>query len=151
MVPKKRIPTNLSGKRTLKPNPTFVRFDGRNNNNRRQTIHNNNRTMEEEVVTTSTDWIDLGDRSHPNLELVDKLKRELTYDGLENDLRELEQAHFEGFPEFHVILNRVKGLEKMNRGDRSHPNLVRLDELMKNLTYDGWREIFKKQKRSTKV
>ena len=54
--------------------------------------------MEEEAATTSADWIGLGDRSHPNLELVDKLKRELTYDGHENDLRELEKAHFEGFP-----------------------------------------------------
>jgi len=113
-------------------------------NNRNNSMDHNSPTIEqrtmEEAATASTDWIGLGDRSHPNLELVDKLKRELTYDGHENDLRELEKAHFEGFPEFTVILNRVKGLEKMNRGDRSHPNLVRLDELMKKLTYHGWRD-----------
>ena len=94
-----------------------------------------------EVATASTDWINLGDRSHLNLKLVDKLKRELTYDGHENDLKELEQAHFDGSNHyFDSIHGRVRRKEKMSRGDRSHPNLVRLDELMKNVTYEGWRK-----------
>ena len=92
-----------------------------------------------EVTTASTDWIDLGDRSHPNLKLVDELKGELTYDGHKNDLQELEQAHFEGHDiYFDRILHRVREKEKMSVGDRSHPNLVRLDELIGNVTYDGW-------------
>ena len=62
-----------------------------------------------EVVTASTDWLVLGDRSHPNLKIVDKLKRELTYDGHKNDLQELERAHFEGYDIcFDRILHRVR-------------------------------------------
>ena len=67
-------------------------------------------TMEE-----ATNWIDLGDRSHPNLKLVDKLKRKLTYDGNKNDLKELEQAHFGRGRSFDEILHRVKEKEKMSK------------------------------------
>ncbi|KAL7498896.1 hypothetical protein ACHAWT_008586 [Skeletonema menzelii] len=98
----------------------------------------------EDFATASTNWIDLGDRSHPNLKLVDKLKRKLTYDGHKNDLKELEQAHFGRGRSFDNILRRVREKEKMSKGDRSHPNLVRLDKLMKNVTYDGWRDDFRK-------
>jgi hypothetical protein len=94
-----------------------------------------------EVAIASTDWIGLGDRSHPNLKVVDELKLELTYDGHENDLRKLEQAHFSGCG-FGNILHRVRETEKMSKGDRSHPNLVRLDKLIKKVTYDGWRVDF---------
>ena len=87
----------------------------------------------------ATNWQKHGNRSHPNLKIVDKLKKELTYDGRKKDLKELEQAHFDGASvRFNRILHRVREKEKMSRGDRSHPNLVRLDELMKNVTYDGW-------------
>ena len=96
----------------------------------------------EEFTTAPTDWIDLGDRSHPKLKLVDKLKRKLTYDGHENDLKELERSHFGHGRSFDAILERVKEKEKMSKGDRSHPNLVRLDELIKNVTYEGWRDDF---------
>ena len=73
--------------------------------------------VEEEVAASSTDWIDLGDRTHPNLKLVDKLKRELTYDGHENDLREAEQAHFEGGINFNNVIHRIRETEKMSIGD----------------------------------
>jgi len=97
--------------------------------------------MEEEAATTSADWIGLGDRSHPNLRHVDILKKKLTYEGHENDLKELEKAHFtKGGLGFKNILHRIRETEKLSKGDRSHPNLVRLDKLMKKLTYDGWRD-----------
>mmetsp|Transcript_26245 Transcript_26245/g.37474 ORF Transcript_26245/g.37474 Transcript_26245/m.37474 type:complete len:429 (+) Transcript_26245:94-1380(+) len=103
-----------------------------------------------EVATTSANWIELGDRSHPNLKLIDKLKSELTYDGHKTDLKELEQAHFKGGSYFKSALDRVKGLEKMSRGDRSHPNLVRLDKLRRRtkLTYDGWRADFEEAEKA---
>eukprot|EP00985_Skeletonema_marinoi_P029805 scaffold29140_cov127-Skeletonema_marinoi.AAC.2 len=88
--------------------------------------------MEEEAATTSADWIGLGDRSHPNLRHVDILKKKLTYEGHENDLKELEKAHFtKGGLGFKNILHRIRETEKLSKGDRSHPNLVRLDKLMK--------------------
>ena len=86
-------------------------------------------------------WQKHGNRSHPNLMLVDELKRELTYDGRKKDLKQLEQAHFDGSNyRFDSILHRVREKEKMSVDDRSHPNLVRLDELIQNVTYDGWRK-----------
>ena len=72
-------------------------------------------------------WQKHGNRSHPNLMLVDELKRELTYDGRKKDLKQLEQAHFDGSNyRFDSILHRVREKEKMSVDDRSHPNLVRL-------------------------
>ncbi|KAL7491145.1 hypothetical protein ACHAWT_000592 [Skeletonema menzelii] len=95
----------------------------------------------EDFATASTNWIGLGDRSHPKLKLVDALKQELTYDGHKNDLRLMEQAHFDGVSvRFDRIHHRVREREKMSKGDRSHPNLVRLDKLMTNVTYDGWND-----------
>jgi len=103
-----------------------------------------------EVDTTSADWIELGDRSHPNLKLVDKLKRKLSYDGHKNNLKELEQAHIKGGYNFKSVLDRIKGLEKMSKGDRSHPNLVRLNKLRRRtkLTYDGWRDDFEEAEKN---
>ena len=87
------------------------------------------------------DWIRLGDRSHPNLKRIDQLKRELNYDGHEKDLAELEEAHFEGNSGiFDDILHRIHETDKISRGDRSHPNLVRLDTLIRSVKYDGWRD-----------
>ena len=84
----------------------------------------------------------LGDRSHPNLQLVDKLKRQLMYDGHQEDLERLEQAHFKGSNAFDRISRTIVETDKMSRGDRSHWNLVRLDRLKMKLTYDGWRDDF---------
>ncbi len=95
-----------------------------------------------EVV--ANDWMDHGDRSHPNLKLIDKLKDKLTYDGHEKDLREMEEYHFlNESGNFDLILRQVTETEKMSKGDRSHPNLILLDELVKKVTYDGWRKDFR--------
>ena len=84
------------------------------------------------------------------MKLVDALKRELTYDGHKNDLKELEQAHFNGGSvRFDRIRHRVRAKEKMSKGDRSHPNLVRLDKLIGNVTYDAGAMTCELQKRST--
>ena len=96
------------------------------------------------AAVVANDWMDR-DRSHPNLKLIDKLKRELTYDGHELDLRVMEQAHFNGDSyKFHRVHHQLSTKEKVHRGDRSHPDLARLDELKDGLTYDGWREDFHK-------
>ena len=89
-------------------------------------------------------WIDRPDRTHQNLKLIDKLKRELTYDGHEDDLLEMQQAHFNGnLHKFRRIHRQLSTKEKVHRGDRTHPNLARLDALQERLTYDGWREDLK--------
>ena len=96
------------------------------------------------AAVVDNDWMDR-DRSDPNLKLIDKLKRELTYDGHEKDLREMEQYHFlNESGNFDRIHHKVTEAEKMNKGDRSHPNLIRLDELVKKVTYDGWRKDFRR-------
>jgi hypothetical protein len=97
------------------------------------------------AAVLSNDWMGHGDRSHPNLMLIDKLKDELTYDGHEKDLREMERCHLRNEPSNHfdILLHLVNETEKMSKGDRSHPNLLRLDELAKKLTYDGWRKDLK--------
>ena len=89
-------------------------------------------------MTATNDWTDRHDRSHKDLKLIDKLKDELTYDGHEKDLRRLEQAHFRNdLTSFRLIHGQITEKEKMIKGDRSHPNLILLDELAKKVTYDG--------------
>ncbi|KAL7455513.1 hypothetical protein ACHAWC_007065 [Mediolabrus comicus] len=96
------------------------------------------------AAVATNDWMEHGDRTHPNLKLIDKLKDELTYDGHEKDLREMEECHLRNESPYHFdwILHRVTETEKMSKGDRTHPNLARLDKLKGRLTYDGWREDF---------
>ena len=98
------------------------------------------RTMAE----LNSNWIKSGDRSHPNLQLVDSLKSQLTYEGHDSDLERLEKAHLSGsslwLPSFEDLLFYVRESQRIHEGDISHPRLVPLDAL--ELTYDGWEEDF---------
>lgn len=78
-----------------------------------------------------------GDRSHPNVKELDRL--DLTYKGWEEDYRNAVQAHCTTPAEsFHHHLHRLKQMQAVSRGDRSHWRLVELDKLA--LTYPGWEE-----------
>ena len=96
-------------------------------------------------VDLMADWILSGDRSHPNLKLVDNLRTQITYDGHSSDIASLERAHIEGDTHtFEHTLFKIKELENMYYADRSHPHLVQLDSLRPTLTYDGWKKDFKR-------
>lgn len=84
-----------------------------------------------------------GDRSHPNLKAIDSLQ--FTFPNWENDVEEAERVHveFEG-KAFWDKLQGLRSKEKMYRGDRSHPNLVKLDELSRSLVYVEWERDKKK-------
>jgi len=79
-----------------------------------------------------------GDRNHPRLQTLDKLH--LTYPDWKQDKAKAEEYHIR-FPE--LFLGKITGMkekQKMHLGDRSHPNLVQLDNLQ--LTYPGWQQDF---------
>ena len=60
-----------------------------------QSSHSTNQaTMNQ--INLNAGWIALGNRTHPNLRLVDELRKTTTYDGRESDIDELERAHLEG-------------------------------------------------------
>ena len=84
--------------------------------------------------------IHLGDRSHPQLQTIDRMKREgLTYTGWRADISKLEDYHV-NYPflfDDHVLVMRKK--QKIHLGDRSHPQLQTIDRLKRaGLTYNGW-------------
>ncbi|KAL7541493.1 hypothetical protein ACHAWF_006950 [Thalassiosira exigua] len=89
-------------------------------------------------------WLKNGDRSHPNLKLIDEeLPSQLTYEGCGKDIEKLEGLHLKGrVGEFDGFLQYMKHMQKQHEGVRSDPHLVALDSLAKRLTYDGWREDF---------
>jgi hypothetical protein len=90
-------------------------------------------------------WILNGDRSHPNLKLVDEFRREMTYDGNKRDINEMEKAHLEGDTfTFEQAVFKIKECENMYYGDRSHPRLMELDSLRCQVTYNGWKKDFKR-------
>jgi hypothetical protein len=89
-------------------------------------------------------WIVSGNRTHPNLKLVDELRRSVTYDGYEEDIDELERNHLDAQEyRFECNLFKINEKERMYYGDRSHSRLVKLDGIRDKLTYDGWKRDFK--------
>jgi uncharacterized membrane protein YecN with MAPEG domain len=92
------------------------------------------------LVMRKKQKIHLGDRSHPQLQTIDRLKRAgLTYNGWEKDVRRAERDHV-NYPilfDDHVLAMRKK--QKIHLGDRSHPQLQTIDRLKRaGLTYTGW-------------
>jgi hypothetical protein len=84
-----------------------------------------------------------GDRSHTNLRALDALLASgLTYAGLRDDVKRVE--------EYHVIypilveenLAKIRKKLEMHSGDRSHANLRALDALVASgvFTYAGWQD-----------
>jgi hypothetical protein len=84
-------------------------------------------------TTTTAEWIEQGDRSHSNLFELDSLS--LSYPGWEDDVKEAEEAHIRG-EDIRKRLNRLAEAQRLNRGDRSHWRLVKLDSM--DLSYPGW-------------
>ncbi|KAL7533525.1 hypothetical protein ACHAXR_007074 [Thalassiosira sp. AJA248-18] len=86
------------------------------------------------------EWVKSGDRSHPNLKLLDDdLRHRLTYFDYEDDLSKLERMHLSGNKfAFDRTLHKITQSQKLWEGDRSHPRIVELDALRVTLTYDGW-------------
>ena len=86
-----------------------------------------------------------GDRSDPTLQMIDnELVPTLTYDGYQDDVKDLEAAFYRGdmrfdFVEMHF---KIKEKQKLHEGDRSHEHLQKLDSLRLTLTYDGWEDDF---------
>jgi len=80
-----------------------------------------------------------GDRSHPNIAALLKLK--LTYPGCEEDVQEALQVHYSRpltlFPD---VLHSLKAKQDEHVRDRSHWRLVKLDDL--ELTYPRWKKDF---------
>jgi len=75
-----------------------------------------------------------GDRSHSHLVALDSLV--LSYDGWQRDFKKAEEYHVK-FPElFEGKLSGMREKQRMYNGDRTHPNLIKLDSLQ--LSYPGW-------------
>ncbi|EJK65732.1 hypothetical protein THAOC_13384 [Thalassiosira oceanica] len=82
-----------------------------------------------------------GDRTHPQLLQLDRLKCILNYAGWEEDFRQAEEAHLESGSRkignrFTTACKRLKNRQAIYDGDRSDPWLMRLDSL--HLTYHEW-------------
>ena len=94
-------------------------------------------------INLSAEWIASGNRSHPNLKVVDDLRSSVSYNGCSADIDDLERAHLEGNEyEFEDTLFKIREREKMKHGDRSHDRLAQLDSLRWGLTYEGWEKDF---------
>jgi hypothetical protein len=83
----------------------------------------------------------VGDRSHPQLQVIDKLAAlgTITYDGWQGDMRRAEELHLNhpSLVDDCVEVMRLK--QAVYVGDRSHPHLQALDNLKRaGLTYIGW-------------
>lgn len=78
-----------------------------------------------------------GDRSHPNIAALLKLK--LTYPGCEEDVKEAIQIHFSRpLTQFPDKIHSLKAKQDLFVGDRSHWRLVLLDDV--ELTYPKWKK-----------
>lgn len=78
-----------------------------------------------------------GDRSHPILVKLDRIRNALSYPGWEYDFVTAEKSHLthpDGLQE-HYIFKLVEK-QRMFYGDRSHPRLQRLDSYA--FDYPGW-------------
>jgi hypothetical protein len=83
--------------------------------------------------------ITLGLRSHPNLVRLDRLC--FTYLDWEKDFLAAEKAHQSGSQDkFETRFGILKVRQRVFLGGRSHPHLVKLDEL--ELTYPEWQDDF---------
>jgi hypothetical protein len=83
----------------------------------------------------------VGDRSHPQLQALDNLKRAgLTYAGWEADACKAEDYHVRNRTTlFDYEVEKMRKMQALHVGDRSHPQLQALDSLkIAGLTYDGW-------------
>ena len=93
------------------------------------------------------EWMASGDRSDPALQMIDnELVPTLTYDGYQDNIKELEAAFFGGGNMTCAFVNmqfKIREKQKMHEGDRTHPQLLQLDQLRCNLNYDGWEEDFR--------
>ena len=87
-----------------------------------------------------------GDRSHPQLQVLDNLKRAgLTYIGWEEDLRKAEEKHVEYPSLFNGHLEKMQRKQALHVGDYSHPQVKVLDNLKRaGLTYAGWQADIRK-------
>ena len=83
-----------------------------------------------------------GDRSHPRLKQLDALT--ITYPDFQEDVSKAEDAHFKDLRgSFLEHLKNLQNKQAAFMGDRSHPDLVKLDSLAKTTTYPGWEVDFK--------
>jgi hypothetical protein len=87
-----------------------------------------------------------GDRSHPQLQTLDKLKRTgLTYNGWKEDLRKAEEKHVEYPTLFDGYVEKMQRKQALHVGDYSHPQVKVLDNLKRaGLTYAGWQADIRK-------
>lgn len=75
-----------------------------------------------------------GDRSHPNLITLDTLS--LSYHNYQEDVKEAEEMHTSKPFLFNEKLQEIKEKQRISDGDRNHPRLKSLDDLI--LTYPGF-------------
>jgi hypothetical protein len=78
-----------------------------------------------------------GDRSHPDLRQLDRLKRALSYPGWEQDVYIAEESHLthpRALKDQHLF--KLMEKQRMHLGVRTHPRLVQLDSM--SWTYPGW-------------
>ena len=92
------------------------------------------------------EWMSSGDRSDPALQMINnELVPTLTYDGYQDDVKELEATLFKQGADdywFVTILFRVQQKQEMHEGDWTHPQLLQLDRLKDVVNYPGWEEDF---------
>eukprot|EP01083_Nonionella_stella_P125622 379949_1 len=97
------------------------------------------RSKQKQKMARTRGWVESGDRSHPNLKLVDSYRYQLTYPQHSDDLKRLERFHLSGdIFQFEQTLHKVTESQKIHVGDRSHPRVAQLDALLPSLNYDGW-------------
>ena len=82
----------------------------------------------------------VGDRSHPQLQALDSMKREgLTYVGWQGDALKAEDYHVKYPIIFSGYVESMRKKQAFYVGDRSHPQLQALDSMKREgLTYVGW-------------
>merc|ERR1712130_217175 len=73
---------------------------------------------------------------------LDELALQLTYPGHETDLKAAEKAHTNLPQEFDARLFEIQEKQKIHEGDRSHPRLFELDNMV--MTYPNWQSDYER-------
>merc|ERR1719162_1619362 len=82
-----------------------------------------------------------GERSDVVLQVLDDVKRGLTYDGWEFDVQiaELRWAKGENMAaSIQITVEKMRRKQRLHEGERSDVVLQVLDDVKRGLTYDGW-------------
>jgi uncharacterized protein YjlB len=82
-----------------------------------------------------------GDRSDVVLQVLDDVKRQLTYPGRKHDVSFAEDSWAAGYPAgVCKDIEEMRRRQQLHKGDRSDMVLQELDDVKRQLTYPGWKD-----------